>query len=69
MAEITIGGSEETSDDGGAPEHPECDGEMEMTQVVRVDGASGMFWVCSDYSDETPVINKAGVEMDSLKLR
>ncbi len=68
MAEITIGGEEETSK-SGAPEHPDCDAEMEMTRVVRVEGASGMFWVCSDYSDETPVLNKAGVEMEPLKLR
>lgn len=68
MAEITIGGEEESGADA-APDHPECDGEMEMTKVVRVDGASGMFWVCSDYSDETPVMNKAGVEMEPLKLR
>lgn len=51
------------------PEHPDCDAEMEMTRVVRVDGASGMFWVCSKYSSETPVLNKAGVVLDPLKLR
>ena len=68
MAQITIGGEEESKKDG-APEHPDCDAELEMTQVVRVDGASGMFWVCSDYSDETPVMNKSGVVLDPLKLR
>jgi hypothetical protein len=68
MAEITIGGEEQTGD-SGAPQHPDCDAEMEMTQVVRVEGASGMFWVCSDYSEETPVLNKSGVEMEPLKLR
>jgi len=66
MAEITIGGEEESGSD--KPEHPDCDAEMEMTRVVRVEGASGMFWVCSDYSDETPVMNKAGVEMEPLDL-
>lgn len=67
MAEITIGGEEQEESD--APEHPDCDAEMEMTHVVRVEGSSGMFWVCSDYSDETPVMNKAGVEMEPLELR
>ena len=69
MAQITIGGGDEGSDKGGAPEHPDCDAEMEMTQVVRVEGASGMFWVCSDYSDETPAMNKSGVVLEPLKLR
>lgn len=66
MAEITIGGEEESGSDN--PEHPDCDAEMEMTRVVRVEGSSGMFWVCSDYSDETPVMNKAGVELEPLDL-
>ena len=69
MATTTTDGDEASSKTDGAPEHPDCDAELEMTKVVRVDGASGMFWVCSDYSDETPAMNKAGVVLDPLKLR
>jgi len=68
MAKISISGGEE----GGksdAPEHPDADAEMEMTQVVRVEGSSGMFWVSSDYSSETPIMNKAGQVLEPLKLR
>ncbi len=67
MAEITIG--EEASKDTEAPDHPDSDAEMEMTRVVRVDGVNGMFWVSSDYSEETPAMNKAGVVIDPLELR
>jgi hypothetical protein len=69
MATITIGSEEGSSKKDGEPDHPDHDGELEMTKVVRVDGASGMFWVASDYSDETPAMNKAGVVLDPLKLR
>jgi hypothetical protein len=68
MAEITIG--EEASQEAKeAPDHPDTDAEMEMTRIVRVDGVSGMFWVSSDYSEETPAMNKAGVVVDPLELR
>ena len=67
MADISVRPERGSSSD--KPDHPDTDEEMEMTRVVRVDGASGMFWVASDYSDETPAMNKAGVVLDPLKLR
>ena len=47
---------------------PECDSEMDMTRVMRSEGPSGMFWVCSDYKCAT-VISKAGVRLEALELR
>lgn len=47
---------------------PECDSEMEMTRVVRSEGPTGMFWVCTDYGCAA-VVTKAGVKIESLELR
>ena len=47
---------------------PECGTEMEMTRVMRSEGPSGMFWVCTDYKCAA-VLNKSGVRLDSLELR
>jgi ssDNA-binding Zn-finger/Zn-ribbon topoisomerase 1 len=47
---------------------PECEGDMEMTRVMRSDGPSGMFWVCTDYKCAT-TLTKAGVRLDALELR
>lgn len=47
---------------------PECDSEMEMTRIIRTQGPSGMFWVCSDYKCAS-VISKTGVRLDALELR
>ncbi|MFB6262004.1 MAG: hypothetical protein ABEL76_00070 [Bradymonadaceae bacterium] len=68
MAEVTIQTGDEAPGSSDKPSHPDTDAELEMTQVVRVDGTSGMFWVSSDYSEETPVMNKSGVPLDPLDL-
>jgi ssDNA-binding Zn-finger/Zn-ribbon topoisomerase 1 len=47
---------------------PECESDMEMTRVMRANGPSGMFWVCSDYKCAT-IISKTGVRLDALELR
>jgi ssDNA-binding Zn-finger/Zn-ribbon topoisomerase 1 len=47
---------------------PECDSDMEMTRVMRPNGPSGMFWVCTDYKCAT-IISKSGVRLDALELR
>lgn len=47
---------------------PECGSDMEMTRVMRADGPSGMFWVCTDYKCGS-IVSKAGVKLDALELR
>ena len=47
---------------------PNCDSTMEMTRMMRTDGPSGMFWVCSDYKCAS-IISKTGVQLDALELR
>ena len=47
---------------------PECDSEMDMSRVMRTEGPSGMFWVCSDYNCGA-VVSKEGVQVESLELR
>lgn len=47
---------------------PECSSDMEMTRVVRSDGPSGMFWICTDYKCAT-IVSKAGVRLESLELQ
>lgn len=47
---------------------PECQSGMEMTRMMRQDGPSGMFWVCSDYKCAC-IISKTGVRLDALELR
>jgi hypothetical protein len=46
----------------------ECDSTMEMTRMMRIDGPSGMFWVCSDYKCAS-IVSKTGVKLDALELR
>ena len=66
MAKIKVNANSKNNE---KPKHPDTDDELEMTQVIRVDGASGMFWVSSKYSSETPAMNKSGVVLEPLKLR
>lgn len=47
---------------------PTCESAMEMTQMMRLDGPSGMFWVCSDYKCGC-IISKTGVQLEALELR
>ncbi len=47
---------------------PACESEMEMTRVMRSEGPSGMYWVCTDYKCAT-VLTKAGVKLEQLELR
>ncbi|QDG54013.1 hypothetical protein FIV42_25715 [Persicimonas caeni] len=47
---------------------PTCESEMEMTRVMRSEGPSGMYWVCTDYKCAT-VLTKTGVQLEQLELR
>lgn len=47
---------------------PECGSDMEMTRVIRTEGPSGMFWVCTDYKCAT-IESKNGVRLEPLELR
>lgn len=47
---------------------PTCETEMEMTRIIRDQGPSGMFWVCTDYKCGS-VVSKANVKVDELELR
>jgi ssDNA-binding Zn-finger/Zn-ribbon topoisomerase 1 len=47
---------------------PDCDSDMEMTRVMRMQGSSGMFWVCTDYKCGARVA-KSGLKVDNLELR
>lgn len=47
---------------------PECSGEMSMAEVIRLEGSSGMFWLCDDQSCAA-LVNKSGVQVDQLELR
>lgn len=55
-------------DDGIKKKCPECESDMEMTRVMRTEGPSGMFWVCTDYKCAT-IVSKTGVQLDALELR
>ncbi|AWV88802.1 hypothetical protein [Bradymonas sediminis] len=45
----------------------ECDSIMEMTRMMRDQGPSGMYWVCSNYKCAT-IVSKTGVKLEALKL-
>ena len=47
---------------------PSCESPMEMTHMMRLDGPSGMFWVCTDYKCGC-IISKTGVQLEALALR
>ena len=55
-------------DEGIKKSCPECESDMEMTRVMRSEGPSGMFWVCTDYKCAS-IVSKTGVQLDPLELR
>lgn len=47
---------------------PECDSEMQISKVLRVTGASGMYWLCSNNSCAT-LVATSGARAGALELR
>lgn len=46
---------------------PDCETEMEVTQLIRTSGPSGMFWLCENNSCNT-LLSTAGARAGKLEL-
>lgn len=46
---------------------PVCEGEMQISKLIRVTGPSGMFWVCQNASCST-LVTTAGANAGKLEL-
>lgn len=46
---------------------PECDGEMQIAKLIRVNGPSGMFWLCQSTSCNT-LVTTAGAHAGALEV-
>lgn len=44
---------------------PTCDGEMQVTQLIRVTSPSGMFWLCQNASCNA-LVTTAGADAGTL---
>ncbi len=47
---------------------PECESEMTISKILRVEAASGMFWLCGNNSCATMVAT-SGANAGKLELR
>ena len=46
---------------------PECEGEMQISKLIRVNGPSGMFWLCQNNSCNH-LVTTAGASAGSLQF-
>jgi hypothetical protein len=47
---------------------PECENEMQIAQLIRVSGPSGMFWLCENRSCNT-LLTTANAPAGTLELK
>jgi hypothetical protein len=47
---------------------PECENEMQIAQLIRVSGPSGMFWLCENRSCNT-LLTTANAPAGKLQLK
>lgn len=46
---------------------PECETDMNMAKIMRVEGSSGMYWLCTNTSCNT-LVTTAGGSAGTLEL-